>query len=100
MKNRMTCVSNVFMSADLSVILASLYRVCVCNFSKRTRPRDVLCLLKDTSIEDTKIVQGMQGCQDIVFIHCVQMGGQEKVCPGSVSETIMYKKLILGRDIG
>ena len=28
------------------------------------------------------------------------MGGRrEKVCPGSISETVTYRKFILGRDI-
>ena len=41
----------VFRSADLSV-MASLCGVCVCvnNFSKTTRPRDMLLFLKDTSL--------------------------------------------------
>ena len=37
----------------------------------------------------------------IIFTHDAQMGGwQEKVCPGSISETIRCRMLILGRDIG
>ena len=47
----------------------------------------------------------VKGCRGIVFTHGVWMGrwagGQrEKVCPGSISETVRCRKLILGRDIG
>ena len=47
----------------------------------------------------------LKGCWGIVFTHGVRMGGRvgarrEKVCPGCISETIRYRKLILGRDIG
>ena len=42
-----------------------------------------------------------KGCRGIVFTHGVRMGGRwEKVCPGFISETVRYRKLILGRDIG
>ena len=46
-----------------------------------------------------------EGCGDIVFTHGIWMGSQagglwEKVCPGCISEIIMCRKLILGRDIG
>ena len=54
----------------------------------------------------------LKGCWGIVFTHGVRMGkraggrascragGKEKVCPGSISETVRCRKLILGRDIG
>ena len=43
----------------------------------------------------------LKGCRGIFFTHVVLMGGQQgKVCPGCISETIRYRKLILGRDIG
>ena len=43
----------------------------------------------------------LKGCQGIVFIHGVRMGGRrEIVCPGCISETVRCRKLILGRDIG
>ena len=46
----------------------------------------------------------LKGRQSIVFTHGVWMVGQalwgEKLCPGCISETIRYRKLILGRDIG
>ena len=51
----------------------------------------------------------LKGCRGIVFTHGVRMGGraggraggrQEKVCPGSISETVSCRKLILVRDIG
>ena len=47
----------------------------------------------------------LKGCRGIVFTHSVRMDGRagrqwEMVCPGCISETIRYRKLILGRDIG
>ena len=43
----------------------------------------------------------LKGSQGIVFTHCVRVGGQlEKLCPGYISETIRYRKFILGRGIG
>ena len=49
----------IFMSSDLSAdIMASLcgIRICMYNFSKRTRPRAMLLFLKDSlSIEDYKL---------------------------------------------
>ena len=48
----------------------------------------------------------LKGCRGIVFIHGVRMGGRagvlaaEIVCPGCISETVMCRKFILGRDIG
>ena len=42
----------------------------------------------------------LKGCLGIVFAHGVRAGGwQEKVFPGSISETVRCRKLILGRDI-
>ena len=38
---------------------------------------------------------------DFAFTDGVRMGGrQEKACPGSISETLRYKMLILSRKIG
>ena len=38
----------------------------------------------------------LKGCRSIVFTHGVRMGGRrEKVCPGCISETVRYRKLIL-----
>ena len=73
------CVSqypHIFMSSLCGVGVRARVRVSVrvCvrvnNFSsKTTRPRDVLFLLKDTlSIEDEKIVQGMQICLFICLL--------------------------------
>ena len=47
----------------------------------------------------------LKGCRGIVFTHGVRMGGRpggrwEIVCPGCISETVRWWKLILGRDIG
>ena len=52
----------------------------------------------------------LKGYRGIVFTHGVGWAGGypagfwlrdwEKVCPGCISETIRYRKLILGRDIG
>ena len=42
----------------------------------------------------------LKGCRGIVFTHGVRMGGRrEKVCPGCISETVRFRKLILGRNI-
>ena len=43
----------------------------------------------------------VKGCQDIVFMYGIQMGRWtvEKVSSGCISETVRYRKLILGRDI-
>ena len=41
----------------------------------------------------------LKGCRGVVFIRGVQMGGWwENVCPGCISETILCRKLILGRN--
>ena len=46
----------------------------------------------------------LKGCQDIVFTHGIWLGGladgQEKVCPGCISETVRCRTLKLGSDIG
>ena len=47
----------------------------------------------------------LKGCRSIVFTLGVRMGRraggwQEEVCPGCISETIRFRKLILSRDIG
>ena len=43
----------------------------------------------------------LKGCLGIVFTHDVRMGSgrQEKVCPGCISVTVRFKKLMLDRDI-
>ena len=44
-----------------------------------------------------------KGCAGILFSSMTTefvAGWWQKVCPGSISETVRYRKLILGRDIG
>ena len=57
-------------------------RVRVNNFSsKTTRPRDVLFFLKDTlSIEDEKIVQGMQIYLFVCLLETLQGGYPHQKC--------------------
>ena len=76
--------------------MASLYSVSVHirihNFSKTTRPRDMLFFtpqtLRAVGVLFSPMVSGWVG------------GRREKVFPGCISETVRCRKLVLGRDIG
>ena len=75
---QLTCQSADIMSSLCGVGV----RVRVNNFSsKTTRPRDVLFFLKDTlSIEDEKIVQGMQICLFVCLLETLQGGYPHQKC--------------------
>ena len=54
-------------------IMASLCSICVNNFSKSTRPRDMMCVLKDTlSPEDEKLLKAYKSLcfQELLKVRC------------------------------
>ena len=67
---------------------------------------NLYCLLYPLCVTSF-VPTGFKGCWGIVFIHGVTIGrraggqvGQEKVCPGCISENVRCNKFILGKDIG